>query len=76
MTNGISSLLPAIKRSLVISLLFYSIGQFDYTSQARKPEKSNSMHVRKTIMKLIDDCLYTLYVVTYTLGKKLRQRKS
>jgi len=28
------------------------------------------MYIRKTIMKLIDDCLYMLYVITYALGKK------
>jgi hypothetical protein len=27
-------------------------------------------------MKLFDDCLYTLYVITYALGKKLQHKKN
>ena len=33
------------------------------------------MHVRKRMMRLIEDCIYVLYVITYALGKRVRQNE-
>jgi hypothetical protein len=33
---------------------------------------SNPMHIKRKIRGLIDDCIYSLYVITYMLWKKLR----
>jgi len=27
------------------------------------------MHIKKTIMRLVDDCIYILYIIIYALGK-------
>jgi len=34
------------------------------------------MNVRKRTMRLIDDFIYILYVITYTIGKKVRDKRN